>query len=650
MKKYLINGALALIVGAYIASCSKDDITQVQTPDQKKATFDELFTSLYGDIDPNQNWGFNPIYAPEDIDLSNEDPMEGSVETRALTRQADPGNSGEWFGPNQADYYKNMGIVAPDMVSQEEEDFVANWFATNKNPQPDPINLSTFFAVQVHFGTKAYNTTDNNNASHTVIGGSQMDWLCAYNPSQSNDDHIYNFNTSSPQRYYQTGNNYNYGSHKQTMMLMVNSSTQRFGFHETYNTQEDRIYHNFVIKALKFNGKWGYYVGFDYESHGQNGEINADGYYDDRIIKIVPGNGVITWTPETPSYNESTSVQRWTHREIKDQGRVFCEDLASADMGPEDIDYNDVVFDARVWFEYDYYITTYNNNTTSLSPAFNYRYTYDISLLAAGGTIELKVNDQDVHNKFGVGMTFMVNTWTENSKAFGQYNTRPMNAVDLPSYTINLTEQNKNNNFGISSIPIEVRWNGNNMMAIDTKDGTAPYKLCVPLGTLWPIERANIQSAYKNFTSYVNSAQNKFYEGEKVSEYLYTMAPQSSIQTDGKNIGHVDYVKVGNSTTSSMIVVWSGEVTPTYASPANLTLYTHEFRSGETLRFFATKTGDNPTITVVAGASTYILNGSSIEKGYVDVTINASQAAELSKGITVSGQNIKLTKIGIPNN
>ena len=648
MKKYLINGALALIVGACIASCSKDDIYKTQTSEQKKASFDELFTSLYGDIDPDQNWGFNPIYAPEDIDLSSEDPMEGSAQTRALTRQADPGDGGEWFGPSQGATYAALGLVAPEMVSKEEEDFVANWFRTNQYPQSDPINLSNFFVQQVYFGTKEYTGYDGNGAEHKVIGGQHMDWLCA-GSAQIGDDHMYNFNTSAPERYWTANGTYDVRTYMSKMQLMLNSSTARFGFKESQGT-DNTVYHNFVIKALKFNGKWGYYVGFDYENHGQNGDFSRDFFYDDRIIKIVPGNGVITWTPETPSYNESTSVQRWTHREIKDQGRVFCEDLASADMGPEDIDYNDVVFDARVWFEYDYYITTYNNNTTSLSPAFNYRYTYDISLLAAGGTIELKVNDQDVHNKFGVGMTFMVNTWTENSKAFGQYNTRPMNAVDLPSYSINLTEQNKNNNFGISSIPIEVRWDGNNMMAIDTKNGTAPYKLCVPLGTLWPIERANIQTAYTGFNSYVNSAENKFYEGTKVSEYLYTMAPQSSIQTDGKNIGHVDYVQVGNPTTSQMIVVWSGEVTPTYASPANLTLYTHEFKSGETLRFFATKTGDNPTITVVAGASTSILNGSSIEKGYADVTINASQAAELSKGITVSGQNIKLTKIGIPKN
>lgn len=641
MKKYLINGALALIMGASITSCSKDDIYQVQTSDQKKANFEELFTSLYGDIDPNQNWGFNTVTVPEDIDLSAEEPAE----TRALTRKADPGDGGEYFGPNQGATYAAMGLVAPEMVSESEEKAVAKWFRENKNPTSDPVDLSTFFVQQVHFNHKEYTSSNSN---HKNVGGDHMDWICA-GSKKMGDDHINNFNANSPERYYVNGGKLtNVREYMSKIMLMVNSSTQRFGYKESANT-ENKVYHTFVLKALKINGKWGYYVGFDYEGHGQNGNFNADGYYDDRIIKIVPGNGVITWTPETPAENENTSVQKYTKRKIVDQGRVFCEDLASASMGPEDIDYNDVVFDARVWYEYDYNVTTYNGGTQSISKAYNYRYSYDISLLASGGTIELKVNDQDVHDKFGVGMTFMVNTWTENSTAFGQYNTRPMNAVDLPSYSINVTEQNKNSDFGIGSIPIEVRWGGNNMMAIDRKDGTAPYKLCVPVGTLWPIERANIRTAYTDFKDYVNSAKNKFYNGAKNNENLYLLAPESSIQKDGKDVGYEVSVPLGNPIKSSIIVVWKGEVTPTYAAPVDLKLYTHTFKAGETLRFFATSTGNDPKITVTCG-TTSILNNASISAGYVDVQVTKALASILSNGITVSGQNIKLTKIGIPQN
>ena len=44
MKKYLINGAMALIVGGFIVSCSHDDISQPATVDQMTKSFDEMFT------------------------------------------------------------------------------------------------------------------------------------------------------------------------------------------------------------------------------------------------------------------------------------------------------------------------------------------------------------------------------------------------------------------------------------------------------------------------------------------------------------------------------------------------------------------------------------------------------------------------------
>ena len=55
-----------------------------------------------------------------------------------------------------------------------------------------------------------------------------------------------------------------------------------------------------------------------------------------------------------------------THKQIVDLGRVvFCEDIATADMKvTDDIDYNDIVFDARVWQVYDHDATTVNNITS----------------------------------------------------------------------------------------------------------------------------------------------------------------------------------------------------------------------------------------------------------------------------------------------
>jgi hypothetical protein len=177
----------------------------------------------------------------------------------------------------------------------------------------------------------------------------------------------------------------------------------------------------------------------------------------------------------------------------------------------------------------------------------------------------------------------------------------------------------------------------NNRTTNEEDKSTAPYKLCVPLGTLWPIERVNIKKAYSDFSNYVNSPDNLFYQGTTVDEYLYKDAPTSSIQ-DGKNVGDVVTIP-GEETKSSWWVVWTGEAT----GYAGLNLYDYNFTNGQTVRFFG-----SGTITVTCGAGggvSLVSNGDMSEDGYYDVKIDANQASNLKQGIIVSGDDFKLTKI-----
>ena len=88
MKKYLINGAMALIVGGFIVSCSHDDISQPATVDQMTKSFDEMFTELYGPIAPNHNWGFETIAAePGEEDIEPDFELE-KASTRSAERAA----------------------------------------------------------------------------------------------------------------------------------------------------------------------------------------------------------------------------------------------------------------------------------------------------------------------------------------------------------------------------------------------------------------------------------------------------------------------------------------------------------------------------------------------------------------------------------
>ena len=417
------------------------------------------------------------------------------------------------------------------------------------------------------------------------------------------------------------------------------------------------------LANISYGGEEGWYVGLSayakklegtYETLPGSGttedrayytDYDRPEYYDDYVFKIVPADLTPSTPEKTPAKEESKTITTNTYRKIVDLGRVFCEDIATARMNVvEDVDYNDIVFDARVWEIYDQKTTTYNGSTTT-SDKRNIKYQYDISMLAAGGTIpeNVGINNVDVHDAFGVGLTFMVNTWTPNSKAFGQYNT-PTNVMqpkdEIISYTLTYSELPNKNDVGISSIPIYVKYNGKDVKALDNKSTDAPYKLCSPIGTLWPIERVNIREAYPGFGSFVNSPDNKFYESSQVSANLYTQAPTSRIQSDGWNIGYTQLVS-SSSSTSKIYVVWEGEVTENNKA---ITLYDFNFQSGQTLRFYGSGSG---TITVNCGASgeTGLISNGSMTNGYIDVYLYPYQASQLSQGILVQGSNFRLTKI-----
>ncbi len=456
MKKYLMTGVAAIAFVAAFTSCSKsNDVYDQEAVNQKEKQektekvnekYEAAFIKTFGQPASNHSWGFG-----------------STAGSRALTRTADPGNGGEYFGSSQGNDYRNLGIVAPDMVSQAEEDFVADWFQNNKKPQSDPVNLSNFFVLQVYFGNHEYHSSNSN---HTSIGGQHMDWICA-GSSTIGDDHIYYFNANSPERYWTDGA-YNVRTFMSKIMLMLNSSTERFGYKESQNT-ENKVYYNFVLKALKFNGKWGYYVGFDYENHGQNGNFNADGFYDDRIIKIVPGNGILPWIPNEEDVYE---------------GRIMAEDL-NADKN-SDFDFNDVVFDWKI-----------EGRTAT------------IQLQAAGGIYPLTVGDAEVHGKLG-------HSEKDANGNYSMINTGAGVTGTAEPYTYTFPD---NVEAAAINIPIVVTIDGE-PFPLTAIEGKAASKINVPVSTRWVKEFKDISDAYSGFKGWIADPQANW-AGTSNIELLY---------------------------------------------------------------------------------------------------------------------------------
>lgn len=682
MKKYLIKGLLALVVGGFTASCADKDGDYVPVGQQKATAYADAFKELIGgEVAPNHDWGFTKTSIVSET-------------AQARTRVAET-NSNEWFtGTNP----KFAGLVKPADVTDREEEVVTKWFKDNRNPSSDPISLSTFFVQQVHFGDKVYTAIGNNNTEYSVVGGNQMDWLCAYSDTERNvtswypyseesvsveghDDHINNFNTSEPKR-----NDPDNSDGFHNMQLMMYSSTARFGFQESFNSQNDRIYYNYVLKAIEVDGVVGYYVGFDYESHGNQGDFNPDGYYDDRIVKIVPGNGIYEYTPGGGSSSSSTSTRtdRIERRRLVSQGRVFCEDLGTSAerMTKSDIDFNDAVFDAKIWrlgqYDVTYVNGTYSSETEYLTGIYpnglengKFKYIAEIRLLAAGGTVPLKIggnNGFEIHAKFGegnnktIGHTTIINTMGAPSQA-NFSTTVSTETCDAVTVEVDITDLVAGNTeIGLDIIPIEVQWvssTGQTVGELTADFGKAPQKLCVPIGTPWVYERIPITDAYKDFASYATSRTPKFWEGTNKDEsLLYPSIPEGMTAETGEtgdvntNPYHDTVVTEGTTTTTTVTetVLWEGEITFENASGGSnseeFTLYSKDFAVGDKMRIYGEATGNDPWVSIHAvDGSWKNYAGCVVTSPYTDIVVTQDMINTMTIKTLLWGKFCKVTKI-----
>lgn len=685
MKKYLIKGLLALIVGGFVASCADDKVDYIPVEQQKATAYAEAFKDLIGgEVAPDHDWGFTKT---------------SLVDAPATTRVAAT-NSNQWFD-GVTEQFKHL--VKPADVTDREEQVVSDWFKANQHPQPDPISLSEFFVQQVYFGTKEYTAIGNNDTEYKVVGGEKMDWLYCWDPvgytdwqgNQEHKDHINNFNTSEPKRNDPLDQN---GLHN--MQLMQNTSTQIFGFHQSYNS-DDNYYPNFVIKALYVDGVLGYYVGFDFESHGNQGDFNPDGFFDDRIVKIVPGNGVYTYTPgSSSSSSTSTRVDRVERRCLVDQGRIFCEDLGTNEITTSDIDFNDAVFDAKIWRLGQYDVTYVNGNydhktngyLTGIydngidedgTPNGKFKYIAEIRLLAAGGTVPLKIggnNGFEIHSKFGegngrtIGHTTIINTMGAPSQAnfTTTVNTETCDAVtaevDITSLVAGQSE------IGLDIIPIEVQWvsqAGQTVGELNANYGEAPQKLRVPLGTRWAYERIpiavteNREGAYADFGAYARNRTPLFWEGTKNESLLYPSNPEGMTAETGltgnvnTNPYHDEVVIPGvpTTTTVSKVDLWLGtKAFDGNTQGSNAELYSRDIVANDVLRVYGSNGDSDDRFLEIAlvlndqdwtWGDRLIRDNVDFSDGYIDITItsNIKDMTNIRDNFGIWGKNVTITRI-----
>ena len=410
MNKIINFGAmLTIAAGAVVfnSSCSSNDVPSYDPSAEKTALYQENFVKTFGNIDPKNDWGFGQDIpcAPKPTKVANT-------------------NANEWGGY----------VEVPEPLTEAQIATVTSWFASHPNPQGIAVNWSDFFVQQV-------SSTDY---------GKNMDKLTCGKA----EDHINNFNggdgsTNDKVCYWQDPNNENNRLYRtDKIQFMVNSSTECFGYHESRGTFNQQYNDKYVIipgSMIDSSVAGMYFVGFDYNSSkGPNSpeNIDADGYYNDWIVKITPG----LYTPKGQ--------------------RIMCEDLGTT----ADFDFNDIVVDVyNDWRGYP------GNNGAAATI---------VTVRAAGGTLPATVAGKDIHELFGVSTKDMVNTGIK---------TAPVAIFRIPQ-VINAKD-----------IKIMVG-NDDGTWELKTATGAAPQKIVVPSTTRWNKEYKSIVLSYPDFNNYVNDA------------------------------------------------------------------------------------------------------------------------------------------------
>lgn len=758
MKKYLIKGLLALVVGGFTASCADKDGDYVPVGQQKATAYADAFKELIGgEVAPNHDWGFTKTSL-----------IDETAETRAKTRDVDV-NGNMWDSrpelgaTEERDVLSYMDMTLAEMDAQTPRHIYSKNF---------PVNMPNFFVTQVHTGDDYYGSAQDPN-NKNVLGSSHMNELViAITESAARTNNTIASNTLPEANSWHHVNNFNAGSSKDWggNTKFVNMGTCDFAYH---NSKDSRFHNRWiVVNGADIDAKYAgyYYVCFDFQSQvpdGQtdktyfsfnglndsgtmqsyNGEI--EGFYQtaqdildagitqirgydgkvrniediedftvtryEHAHAIIPGdNNYSDWiirlcaaTPDgggSSSTSSTTRTDRVERRRLVAQGRIFCEDLGTTTVTTSDIDFNDAVFDAKIWRLGQFDVTYKDGNSTETPYLENiypnglengkFKYVAEICLLAAGGTVPLKIggnNGFEIHSKFGqgqnpsrtIGHTTIINTMGQPSQA--QFTTTVSTdvckavteEVDITSYVDSVFVNYPNNpEIGLDIIPIDVQWvsaDHESVGELSADFGKVPQKLCVPIGTRWVYERIPITppsegglGAYIDFASYARTGSPLFWNGSQNESLLYPSDPEGLIAETNvtnnvnKNPYYDRVVTEGQTVTETITetILWEGELA--FAENTNgsdFTPSTLSFNEGDYIRIYGSTTNSSNNRVQIAFVDNttngwltkkpYDQTNVNFTNGYVEGTLDATDISNLA-GVTkfgVWGINVTITKI-----
>ena len=683
MKKYLITAAMAVAVSGTFVSCHDDEITG-STVEQKIQAFEDIFTQAFGKPAPNHTFGFGDPIVLEGVTRSinvngnqwKDCPTVGTTEEADVlayleglqTKEKNPVRLQNYFVTQihkgtETYYNQDNGYVGVGSDKMNNLHIAMSSTVTINNGVLSAEGATAWDHIN---NFNAGNCTDwsggdDGHGNTLVLNGGTYDF--AYHGA---DDSKYHNRWCSidGKDVPKTGG----GNYAGYYYICFDFEQNVDGKTAAYFRDENNDPHNIEIpgaysSVAEATGQKFTYNGKEYV-FGQsancsewrvdnviNGNmiVNPNSSYKDWIIRLVkaepesiPQVKVVSGSITTDGYVTRKIV---SGEKVMKSGRVFCEDIVSAKYALEDLDYNDVVYDAAIINNYRKLVTTYLDNDRNPivfengDPNPKIEYNFDISgqangynslyaivrLLAAGGTlpIEIKVPGQynaDVHNVLGqTSTTIMINTLDEGEreKVNMAAVVSPVPAEDLEKATGDEREKFYNVNDLDNGIELNVEY-GNLAAGIRSKyyDGqtgevVASAKYMVPLGTPWAKERVNIAEAYPKFNAWIADESVKFWD--------YPSNDPSKFYNDNTNtIVGLDPVKYAEGN----IISNNGEEEVTDLGEEEMTSssYTESFEPA-TNTLMATPTG-TPIYDYSTNGYGYLYDG-----GYVIATSSTSITA-----------------------
>lgn len=603
MKKYLITAAMAVAVSGALVSCHEDEITG-SAVEQKIQAFEDLFVQAFGKPDPNHTWGFGDPIVVEEARTRAEVNVNGNL-----------WNSRPSLGETEeADVLKYMDMTLAEMTQKGNKyakEFpvnLVNYFVTQVHTGDDRYGTAQSPNNKTVLGSEKMNNLHiamvesaarPNSSIRGALPGGEGDWehVNNFNAGTSQDwggntmfinsgTFDFAYESSEDSKYHNRwivvkGSDIDaakYGNYYYVCFDFEGVPNECITYYDFYYTDErgSRQHGNGQLNGYfetlqdiknagitSLNDGAGRYINvnniaeadFTINRWGQDNMLfRGDNNYSDWIIRLVAATPKV----DIPKVKVPTATGGKTTRVIKSgeqvvqSGRVFCEDIVAAQYDFEDLDYNDVVFDAAIVHKYRKLISTYYDKDNNLipstpenpNPKIEYgnfgidgqadgysEYYAKVCLLAAGGTLPISIqigqdneiqDNGEVHNILGSKSTsIMINTLSKDQRERVNMATVDYSpAVDLTHKVDGVTTDkfalDKNKVIDINrNITLAVQY-GNVAATIESEyyggltDKVASAKFMVPLGTPWAKERVNIATAFPLFPQWVKDETDEY--------------------------------------------------------------------------------------------------------------------------------------------